>query len=342
MKLAELGEFGLIHRMAPRFLQNTQKGVLGIGDDCAVIPQNKNESLLVTTDLLIEDVHFMRSKISARDLGYKSLAVNLSDIAAMGGTPVAAFLSIALPEDISVAWWDDFFSGIHDLSQRSATPLLGGDTTGSKDRIAVNVTVLGKANPKQIKYRSTAKIGDILCVTGVLGDSGGGLTILLNNLDDKSDKDIQHLVKAHHLPTPHLREGKWLAAQNAVHAMLDVSDGIDSDISRILEESGVGARVDLEDIPVSTALDLMAAKFGWNAKEIAATGGEDYCLLCTIDPVAFPALSFEYAACFERPLYKIGVITDGKDLKYRQKKKDIDLSSHGWNHFLNMDSQKNA
>ena len=108
MKLADIGEFGLIHRIAPQFLENVRENVHGIGDDCAVIPQDNDESLLVTTDMLVEDVHFLRHKISAFDLGHKSLAVNLSDIAAMGGTPTAAFLSLALPKDISVEWLDDF------------------------------------------------------------------------------------------------------------------------------------------------------------------------------------------------------------------------------------------
>lgn len=333
MNLAEIGEFGLIHRFAPQFLKDVQGDTIGIGDDCAVIPHSQHESLLVTTDLLLEDVHFLRSKISAQELGRKSLAVNLSDIAAMGGKPVAAFLSIAIPKDLAVEWLDEFFCGLHTLSNQTATPLLGGDTTQSKHGIVINIAVIGKAQPEKIKYRSSARLGDVICVTDVLGDSGGGLNILLQNLEYNADPKMLHLVHVHHNPSPQLAEGQWLAKQRAVHAMLDVSDGIDSDIRRIMEESRVGARVDIENIPISSSLRTISSRFGWNAREIAATGGEDYCLLCTIDPSMYPVIAQKFEKRFKKPLYQIGYIQSGEHLDYFLDNQRIDFAKHGWDHF---------
>lgn len=333
MKLSELGEFGLIHRFAPLFAQSTGSGVVGIGDDCAVIPQENADSLLVTTDLLVEDIHFLRHKITPFDLGKKSLAVNLSDIAAMGGIPAAAFLSIALPPNIDVEWIDDFFAGFQTLSQPAATPLLGGDTTRSLQQVTINVTVLGKANPRQIKYRSAAKAGDKICVTGVLGDSGGGLQLILEDRDKTADSNGQALLRAHHSPLPHLAEGQWLARQEAVHAMMDVSDGIDSDLRRIMEASHIGARVFLEKLPVSTALACTAAIHHWNVLELAATAGEDYCLLCTIAKDEYPSIANDFAAAFVRPLACIGEITGAETLTYELNGRGADFAKHGWDHF---------
>jgi thiamine-monophosphate kinase len=333
MNLSELGEFGLIRRFAPHFALSTGSGVIGIGDDCAVIPQENGDSLLVTTDLLVEDIHFLLRKISPFDLGKKSLAVNLSDIAAMGGIPTAAFLSIALPANIEVDWIDDFFAGIQSLSRSTATPLLGGDTTRSPQRVIINVAVLGKANPQQIKYRSTAKVGDKICVTGFLGDSGGGLQLLLDDRNEAADSDGQALLRAHCSPLPHLAEGQWLARREAVHAMMDVSDGIDSDLQRIMEASRVGARVFLDKLPISDALQRTAMVQHWNAVELAATAGEDYCLLCTVEEHDYPSLTAEFSAAFGRPLTCIGEITDAGTLIFEQNGITADFAGHGWDHF---------
>ncbi|MBN1466722.1 thiamine-phosphate kinase [candidate division KSB1 bacterium] len=334
MKLSDIGEFGLIHRIAPQFLRNLPKDVLGIGDDCAVLPINENESLLITTDLLVEEVHFIRDKISARQLGHKSLAVNLSDIAAMGGSPTAAFLSIGLPEDIPVEWLDDFFAGLGELSHKTGTPLLGGDTTRSRRHLVINMAVLGRAHPGKIKYRSTAQVGDIICVTDFLGDSGGGLHILLQGMRSEENAHACQLVSAHCQPRPQLQEGAWLAKHDAVHAMLDVSDGIDSDIRRIMEESKVGARINVSDLPLSAALLELSEQFGWDATEIAASGGEDYCLLCTISPQEFAKIAQNFAGQFGRPLFRIGVIAQADALVYHQDDKIVHLAKHGWDHFV--------
>ncbi|MCX8010773.1 MAG: thiamine-phosphate kinase, partial [Ignavibacteria bacterium] len=230
MKLSAIGEFGFIKRASEILNQKLPKDIVGIGDDCAVIPIESNKSLLVTTDMLVEDIHFLRDKISPLDLGFKSLAVNLSDIAAMGGEPKSAYISIAIPPDVEIEWLDNFYSGIRQLTESENVYILGGDTTKSPNKIVINFSVIGIAQTNFIKYRSSALVGDYICVTDFIGDSGGGLKILLNNLE--SDDDAKYLVQRHNKPKPQIQEGKWLATRPEVHAMMDVSDGIDSDIQR--------------------------------------------------------------------------------------------------------------
>jgi thiamine-monophosphate kinase len=331
MKITNIGEFGFINRISPQFLKDLPEAITGIGDDCAVIPISDKKSLLVTTDMLIEDIHFLRDKISPRNLGYKSLAVNLSDIAAMGGKPESIFLSLGLPRDIDVEWLDDFFAGLNDLAIKENLFLLGGDTTKSPKGVVISITVLGKADSELIKYRSSAKKGDVICVTDFLGDSGGGLKALLEKIP--LDDEVSFLVGRHHKPRPHLAEGSWLSEQE-VHAMMDISDGIDSDLRRIMEQSNCGADIYIERLPESLQLKNVSGKFGWNTDEIAVTGGEDYCLLLTIAPELYATVSHGFEDEFHRPLYNIGVITE-MGLTYLKNGEKFDLFRHGFDHFNN-------
>lgn len=332
MKLSEVGEFGLIHRIEPWFADGLA-GAVGIGDDCAILPASDGWATLVTTDLLIEDVHFLRARIPPRHLGRKTVAVNVSDIAAMGGEPTACFLSVGFPADIDIDWLDEFFGGIREAGRETGCPLLGGDTTRSPRAIVINLAVVGRARRDRLKLRSGAQVGDALVVTGWLGDSGGGLQLLLRGLPIDSD-DARYLVEVHHNPRPHLPEGRWLAQRPEVRAMMDVSDGIDSDIRRILEQSRLGgAVVDLDALPVSAPLRRMSERHRWAAEELAAAAGEDYCLLAAIDPHRVDAVVEEFARAFGRPLWKIGVLTAEGGLVYRRGGKEAMLTGHGFDHF---------
>jgi len=331
MRLSELGEFGLIRRFAPHFEKGVAPGTVGIGDDCAVIPQG-DERLLVTTDLLVEDVHFLRRGIRARDLGYKSLAVNLSDIAAMGAVPESAFLSLALPKDTDVAWIDAFFEGIAELAETSGTALLGGDTTGSRQGVIINIAVMGRARPEHIKLRGDARPGDIICLTGPTGESGAGLKVLLENRP--AGELESRLIEAHNRPRPHLEEGLFLGGQHAVHAMMDVSDGVDSDLRHILRASNVGASVNLEQVPISKMLAKASEQLGFHALELALAAGEDYCLLATIDAQAFSEIDAAFAQQFGHGLAAIGRITEkANDFHYLRDGKSVSLADHGFDHF---------
>lgn len=332
MKLKEIGEFGLIDRISPQFLRNLPAQMVGIGDDCAVIPFNKEESLLITTDMLIEDSHFLRDKIPPEDLGYKSLAVNLSDIAAMGGIPSDAFLSIGIPAEIEVEWLDLFFKGLGDLAKKSGTHLLGGDTTKSPRYLIINIVVVGKMPTDKIKYRSDAMPGDDVFLTGFIGSSGTGLKLLLE--EKPVNKSGNTLINIHNRPRPHLAEGKWLAEKESVNAMIDVSDGIDSDLRRIMDKSHCGIDIDLKSLPVSDDMVSVCKQYGWNTHEIAAAAGEDYCLLCTINNQDSKHIMKEYRLEFGIDLYHIGKITENvSELNYFVDHKPVSPKEHGFDHF---------
>ena len=290
-RLSDLGEFGLIDRIRARF--PAPPGATGIGDDCAVLPQRGGRDSLVSTDMLVEGTHFLREDIPPFRLGWKSAAVNLSDIAAMGGTPVATFLSLALPAELDAAWADAFLRGYAELCGRFRTALLGGDTTASPDRICINVTVLGECPAGTAKKRSDARPGDLVCVTGTLGDSAGGLRAILTGAE--RDADVQTLIDRHYLPLPRVAEGLALAAVPGVHAMMDLSDGLGSDLGHILRASGVGARIDRQALPLSPALRRVCARLGWDAVHLAVSGGEDYELLFTCTPEAEAALGIPHS-----------------------------------------------
>lgn len=273
------GEFEFIDSIRRMF--PVPEGIGGIGDDCAIIPQEDGFETLVSTDLLVEGSHFILGDITPYQLGWKSAAVNFSDIAAMGGTPVGSFLAIALPRSVDDAWRDGFLKGYKDISGRCGIPLLGGDTTSSPDRLSICVTVLGKAAAGTARKRSDARIGDLVCVTGTLGDSAAGLSVILGRCS--RDETAEQLVSRHYLPFPRLEEGAALARTPGVHAMMDISDGIGSDIRHILDESGVGAEIDTGRIPISRELRSFCAARGLDPLDFAIDGGEDYELLFTME-----------------------------------------------------------
>lgn len=277
IRLADLGEFGLIERIRARF--PAPHGVTGIGDDCAVMKQEGILDSLVSTDMLVEGTHFLREDIPAFDLGWKSAAVNLSDIAAMGGKPTGTFLSLALPADLPVAWMDAFLDGYAEISKCFDVPLLGGDTTSSPDRICINVTVLGECPYGRSRLRSGAAVDDLICVTGPLGDSAAGLKAILEGVE--CDADVQALINRHYRPMPRVAEGQELRLNLGVHAMMDISDGIGSDLQHILDASEVDAQIDKNALPLSLALKRVCARQGWDPVALALGGGEDYELLFT-------------------------------------------------------------
>ncbi len=192
--------------------------------------------------------------------------------------------------------------------------------------------MIGESLKEHVKYRSTARPGDIICVTGDLGDSGGGLRLILEK-KPVADKEAL-LIKRHHCPRAHLQEGAWLGNQEGVHAMIDISDGIDSDIQRIMERSRCGARIDLNRLPYSVELREVCSEYDWDVHEIAATGGEDYCLLCTVDAPAYEAINRDFSEKFGRDLFPIGQICEETKLDYRENGLPVHLTKHGFDHFV--------
>jgi thiamine-monophosphate kinase len=338
MKLQDIGEFGFIDRISAGCLIRPDSIVQGIGDDAAVIHSPADEVLLVTTDLLVERVHFLRTATTGFNLGHKALAVNLSDIAAMGGTACEAFVSVAIPDDCGLDYLDDIYRGMKDLAARHRVNILGGDTTGSRADLVINVAVAGTAPETQVLFRSGAQVGDVICVTGYLGDSRAGLHLILNSLTADTPA-LQTLFEAHILPRPRLGEGRFLAACGAVRAAIDLSDGLSSDLGHILSCSRVGARIEDRKLPLSASLIEFCRQFGFDPVNYALAGGEDYSLLCTIDPEAFDRVAQAYARRFDPPLFAIGEITGSGCLeRVGADGRIMRVSSSGWDHFKNSKS----
>lgn len=308
------GEFGFIGDIATMFGALPHSGFEPIGDDCTVYPMG-DEALVMTTDMLVEDVHFLRGVSSAEEIGEKSLMVNISDVAAMGAKPVATLLSIALPESAQGEWAEKFMRGYYEASKREGVALVGGDTTASKDKIAINVVAIGRAPMANIKRRSAAKIGDIVAVTGKLGTSSKGLVdIMFGDLNTVA-------AKAHRRGQARVAEGIWLGTRSEVHAMMDISDGIASDIKHIMEQSKVGAEIELKNIP--TDYDI----------RYATTGGEDYELLMTVDGASFDTLTKELHKATGTTLTAIGIITDSNNIEWLEEGKPTELELKGFTHF---------
>jgi len=316
MDIKELGEFGLIEEISRSI--TPPPGILGIGDDCAVIPQLSGMETLVSSDMLIEGTHFLMDDISAYRLGWKSAAVNISDIAAMGGRCTGSFLSYALPKGMQKEWMEEFFRGYNEVSAIYGCPLLGGDTTSSPDRLCISVTVIGECPAGTSRKRSDARKGDLICVTGPLGDSAAGLQVILQGCE--RDEDAQTLIERHYLPRPRIREGMAIASTEGAHAMMDISDGIGSDLRHILKASGCGAEIDTASIPMSEELKRKCSALGWDALKLAISGGEDFELLFTISEEAEKTLDIEH--------FVIGRISSGHELVWKDSDKDYTGYSH--------------
>jgi thiamine-monophosphate kinase len=283
-----LGEFGLIERLA-QIVKQTEIGhestiVVGLGDDAAVLAPPRDRQLVATIDTLIEEIHFRRDWTGAEDLGWKSLAVNVSDVAAMGAEPWVALVSLALPASVPVGWVEALYRGLADCALYYGCAIVGGDTVGAPRNIAVTVAVLGTALPEEIRLRGGARPGDLICVTGTLGDSGAGLALLQVGYRPEDTPQWQSLFRAHLHPEPPVAASRALAREPAVSAMMDLSDGLASDLRHICEQSGVGARVLASSIPISQAARGAADALGRDPADWALRGGEDYQILFTIDP----------------------------------------------------------
>ena len=294
--LAALGEFGLIDLIRRQAVHRSPGTLLGIGDDAALLGVPEGRRLLVTIDMLLEGVHFERRWGRPRELGRKALAVNVSDIAAMGGHPLYALLGLAIPpEGPTLEELQALFTGMEGEAATYGVSLVGGDTCGSQSGLVLSVTLIGMAPDGAPLLRSGAKPGDGLWVTGRLGGSAAGLAALELGLrpdtewpanlcrpawlGPEEEAAIQAAISAHLTPTPRLRAGQTLVG--CATAMIDVSDGVASDVGHLCRESGVAARVLASSLPIHPGARMVARLTGRDALEFALRGGEDYELLFT-------------------------------------------------------------
>jgi thiamine-monophosphate kinase len=284
---------------------------VGIGDDCAVLEPTPGHRLLATTDLLLEDVHFRRRYAEPADIGWKSLAVNLSDVAAMGGRPRWALVALACPAETTLDEVEAFYEGARDLGSRHEVAIVGGDTTASPAGWLVNVTLLGEAATPVL--RSGARVGDVIAVTGPLGGSAAGLAVLERPSAPgrMSAAQLAALTSAHLRPVPRVAEGRWLGQAGGVTAMIDLSDGLATDLAHIAEESGVRCRVDLERVPIDDATRDLARALDVHALAWATGGGEDYELLLTCEASGFARLAEGLRRATGTSLHAIGIVTAG-------------------------------
>jgi thiamine-monophosphate kinase len=294
--------------------------VTGIGDDCAVLRLPPGRDLLTTTDFSLENVHFRRAWHPAESVGHRCLVRGLSDIAAMGGEPLAAFLSLAAPAKLPQAWIDGFMRGLLKLAREFGVTLAGGDTAESPAGILADILVLGSVAKGKAVLRSGARPGDRIYVTGSLGGSAAALDLLFS----KRKLEPKQFPK-HFFPQPRIPQGQFLRARNIASSMIDISDGLSTDLNHICEESGVGAEIWANAIPRAT--------IGKNDQPVelkfALHGGDDYELLFTSRPGR--RVPSEISGV---PITSIGEITRARKISLiTQTGKPLPLKSGGWQHF---------
>ncbi len=269
MNKNNISEFSIIKRISAKFPQYKDTIIKGIGDDAAVIKINKNKYLLYTCDAQVSGEHFLEKYSSPYQIGRKAAAVNLSDIAAMGGIPKYLLVSLFLPKNTTNTFIDELYSGLTEECKKYNVIIVGGNISKSNQFI-IDIFLIGEISPKNLLLRSGAKIGDVVVVTGTLGDSAKGLELLKKNKNNYLSQEKQSISK-YHLPIPRVEEGMILAESGMVNSMIDISDGLSSDLGHICDENKVGVNVFLEKLPVSKGVK----------KIIALNGGEDYELCFT-------------------------------------------------------------
>jgi thiamine-monophosphate kinase len=334
LKIDELGEFSFIETIKDNCHYSFNGLIQGIGDDCAVIGPYNGNVFLITTDMLVEDIHFIIGRIDPEHLGQKVIAVNLSDIAAMGGTPLHGVISMAIPKSMQVTTIHAIYDGMKEMCRRYSLNIIGGDTCASPHKLIINVAIIGETPENEVLYRKGAKHGDKIYVTGTLGDSAGGLKIVKEEFS-APERVATVLMNAHNLPVPFIETGRMTAQSKLAGAMIDLSDGFVSDLRHICNASGVGARILHHSIPISDEIQLFAKHNDLDPYELGLYGGEDYRLLITVPSEnceRFKNLFKKDASC---RIYEVGEITVKKGIRIVMADgKEEDLSVKGYDHFI--------
>jgi len=340
-ELSELGEFGLIDHLTRDVITRNNSTVKGVGDDAAVI-NNSGKLTLVSTDLLVEGVHFDMMYTPLKHLGYKSVAVNISDIAAMNGVAKQVLIGISVSNRYSVEALNEFYDGIKQACKVYDVDLAGGDTTSSVSGMFISITVIGEVDAGDVVYRSTSKENDLVCVTGDLGGAYMGLLLLeREKAAFKGDPNLQpdlagydYILSRQLKPEPRTDMVRLLREINVKPtAMIDISDGLGSEILHICQDSNLGCRIYEEKIPIDATTVNMAGEFGINPVTAALNGGEDYELLFTIDQKDFEQIRLIPGISI------IGHMTDQKDGSYLVTTDEqlVEIRAQGWNALRNIE-----
>jgi thiamine-monophosphate kinase len=326
------GETALIAALQRLFGTPPPGVALGIGDDCAALAVAGEDFLLWTVDTLIEGVHFDLAYFSLPQLGRKSLAVNLSDIAAMGGEPLYALLSLGWPRDRDPAGALALGAGLAQAAKEYGVAVIGGDTVAAPGGVMVTLSLLGRVPRGEMLTRQGARVGDRIYVTGPLGEAAGGLEILRRGL--ALDSELHKALSQAHLdPQPQLRAGRILARQKLATALIDLSDGVATDLGHVCRASGVGARIPAATAPVSPRVKTLAAQLGLDPLDLALKGGEDYQLLFTSPAAQAPALFQAFAQAGLPPPLPLGEIVPGAGVWLETAAGEKDISGQGFDHF---------
>ena len=351
MEIAKLGEFGLIDRLTKDLENKNESTKYGVGDDCAVLHYPDSE-VLVTTDLLMEGVHFDLTYIDLKHLGYKSAMVNISDVFAMNGTPRQITVSLALSKRFTVEDMEEFYAGLRLACEKWNVDIVGGDTTSSYTGLAISITCIGEARKEDIVYRNGAKNTDLICVSGDLGAAYMGLQLLereksvyyqqVNEAKKKGDKkaleELAHFnpdfagkeyLLQRQLQTEARGDIINKLREAGIHptAMMDISDGLSSELMHICNQSGVGCRIFEKEIPIDYQTAVMAEEMNMNVTTCALNGGEDYELLFTV-----PIGDLDKVKDMEG-VRMIGHITDQKygHILVTRDNQEFELKAQGWN-----------
>ncbi len=296
--------------------------ILGIGDDAAAWQPQRSMRSVITTDALVDGVHFLSHAMAPGAIGHRAMAANLSDIAAMGARPVLATVALGVPPgDFASApverepWLLELYRAMAALGARHGLRIAGGDIVRTPV-LTLSITIVGEVSPRRLKRRDGGKAGDVIAVTGPLGRSRAGLALLTEPAPERalgakvSAEALQTFAK----PVPRLAEGRWLSASVHVHAMMDCSDGLSTDLARLCRASGCGGRID--SVPADPVAEAVAGAFGADARQWALHGGEDFELLVAVAPRAFPHLGRAFARRFGRPLMKLGHLESQPGLRF--------------------------
>jgi len=332
-----LGEFGLIDRLTENIQLRNKSTVKGVGDDAAVI-DNGNFLTVVSTDMLLEGIHFDLMYTPLKHLGYKSVVVNLSDIFAMNATPKQVTVTIAISNRFSVEALEELYAGIYKACEFYNVDLVGGDTNSSNRGLIISVTAIGQGEKDKLTYRDGAKVGDLICITGNVGAAYLGLQILerekqvyLSNPDMQPELEKhQYLVERFLKPETRPDVIEMFAKNQLVPtAMIDISDGVASDLFHICQQSGVGAFLEESGVPIHPDAQVQAIDFNLDPITCALSGGEDYELLFTIDPKDVEKIKYL------PDIYIAGEIVTEKDgVKLHTKGGNIHpITAQGWQHF---------
>ena len=328
-----LGEFELINRYFTRAAapRGAESGVvLGIGDDAAVLALPRDAELVAAVDTIVAGRHFPEAT-DARSIGHRALAVNLSDLAAMGATPAWATLALTLP-NADPAWLERFSAGLLDLADASGVALVGGDTT--RGHLTVSVQILGHVPCGKALRRSGARDGDLLAVTGTLGDAGAGLAFVTHPPANAPPAAVQSLIERFNYPTPRVRFG--VAARGIATAAMDLSDGLVGDLPKLAQASGLAAHIAVERLPLSDA--IRAAVPMARALEWALSAGDDYELLLSVPPPRYRELEAA-AAQLNLTLTKVGEMRSGNGVTWSLNGRDFQPACQGFDHFAQASTQ---